>query len=424
MLSDTTLWHPFADMAAVRGKEFVVTRGEGSWIWDDQGQRYLDATAGLWFANVGHGRTEIGEAIAAQLAQIETYPIFNDLANPPALELADRLAKLAPMEDSKVLLTSGGGEGVDTAIKLSRRYWNVRGEDERHWVLSRRNSYHGTNGIGTSIGGIDSNREGFGPLLPSVRFSDHDSLEAVRAAFEELGPERIAAVIAEPVIGAGGVYPPEPGYLEGLAELCRETGALLICDSVICGFGRLGNWFGIERWDVTPDMIVFAKGVTSGYLPLGGVVVSGRVAEPFWNGAGPLRHGPTYSGHSACCAAALANIDLLASDDLYRQGELLERPLIEALAPLQNHPAVAGLRGGVGFLAAVELHPEVLIESGQSLMDVARLSREHGVLVRPLGSCLAVSPPLVASAEQIALIPEAIESALDRILEERPSLAV
>lgn len=425
MVDFTRLWHPFADMATVKGDEFVIERGEGCWLWDREGKRYLDATAGLWFANVGHGRPEIRAAIAAQLERIETYPIFNDLTNEPAAQLAERLAALAPMDDARVFLTGGGGEGIDSAIKLARRYWSAAGEPERHWVISRRHSYHGTNGFGTSIGGIEANRDGIGPLVPGVEFVDHDSLEDVRASFERLGPERIAAVIAEPVIGAGGVYPPPAGYLEGLSEICREHGALLIADAVICGFGRLGNWFGIERWGVRPDMVVFAKGVSSGYLPIGGVVVSGRVADPFWNGAGPFRHGPTYSGHAACCAAALANLDVLAADDLVRRGEELERPLLDALRPLESHPAVAEIRGGVGLLAAVELETEGLgLAPGAATQLAARCSRERGVLVRPLGSAIAVSPPLTVDAEQLALIPEAIGAALDRIGEGSPAVAV
>lgn len=421
MLDFTRLWHPFAEMATVTGEEFVVERGEGCWLWDRDGRRYLDATAGLWFANVGHGRPEIREAVGAQMEKIETYPIFNDLTNEPAARLAERLAGLAPLDDPRVFFTGGGGEAIDTAVKLARRYWNAAGEPGRHIVLSRRNSYHGTNGFGTSIGGIDANRDGIGPLMPGVEFVGHDSLEEVRERFARLGPGRVAAVIAEPVIGAGGVYPPVDGYLEGLAEICREHGALFIVDAVICGFGRLGNWFAIERWDLRPDMIVFAKGVSSGYLPLGGVAVSGRVADPFWNGAGPFRHGPTYSGHAACCAAALANIDLLEADGLVRRGEELERPLLDALKPLEAHPLVAEVRGGVGLLAAValdlggtDLHP------GKATALVAHRSREAGVLVRPLGGAVAVSPPLVIDAEQLALIPGAIEVALDQLRDSAP----
>ena len=221
--------------------------------------------------------------------------------------------------------------------------------------------YHGTHGFGTALGGIPSNRQGFGPLGETIQVR-HDSLEEMEQTFARVGPERVAAVFMEPVIGAGGVYPPAPGYIEGVAELCERTGALLVVDSVICAFGRLGTWFGIERWNVEPAMIVFAKGVTSGYLPLGGVMVSERVAEPFWREpGGPIfRHGSTYAGHPTCCAAALANIELLERDGLLERGREQEQALFDALAPLAEHEFVSEVRGGVGMMAAVELTPEIL----------------------------------------------------------------
>ena len=204
---------------------------------------------------------------------------FFDLANPPVLELAEALAERAPMP-AKVFFASGGSDGIETAAKLARRYWWEVGERDRTVLISRTAAYHGTHGFGTALGGIPSNQVGFGPLNETIQVR-HDSLEAMEQAFARIGPERVAAVFMEPVIGAGGVYPPAPGYIEGVAELCRRTGALLVVDAVICAFGRLGTWFGIERWGVEPDMIVFAKGVTSGYLPLGGVMISERIAEPF-----------------------------------------------------------------------------------------------------------------------------------------------
>jgi len=288
---DSRLWHPFADMGRVRHNELVIERGEDVWVWDSEGNRYLDATASLWYANIGHGRTEIAEAIAEQLSRLEAYSAFGDFASPPALELADALAERAPMP-SRVFLGSGGGDAIDTAAKLARRYFAELQEPERTVLVSRTAGYHGTHGFGTAIAGIPANRDGFGPLL-ETEVVQHDSLEAIHEAVDRVGAARIAAVFVEPVIGAGGVYPPAEGYIEGVAELCRDTGILLVIDAVICGFGRLGTWFGIERWDVQPDMITFAKGVTSGYLPLGGVMVSERVAEPFWRTpGGPGPHCP------------------------------------------------------------------------------------------------------------------------------------
>src|SRR5436305_4732366 len=376
---DSRLWHPFADMGAVRHAELVIERGEDVWVWDSEGKRYLDATASLWYANVGHGRPEIAAAVAEQLAKLEAYSAFGDFANRPALELADALTSRAPMP-SRVFLGSGGGDAIDTAAKLARRYWYELGQQDRTVLVSRTAGYHGTHGFGTALAGIPPNREGFGPQAETIQVP-HDSLEAMDEAIERAGPERIAAVFIEPVIGAGGVYPPVPGYIEGVADLCERSGVLLVIDSVICGFGRLGTWFGVERWGVTPSMIVFAKGVTSGYLPLGGVVISDQVAEPFWRAAGGpvFRHGPTYAGHAACCAAALANIELLERDDLLARGRENERALLDALAPLAGHDEVAEIRGGVGTLAAVELSADLLESDPGAVWRAAVGAREAGV---------------------------------------------
>ena len=402
-------------MASVRHAEFVIERGEDVWIWDREGRRYLDATASLWYANVGHGRREIADAIAEQVARLEAYSTFGDFANERALELAATLADLAPMP-ARVFLVSGGGDAIDTAAKLARQYWSRMGEPDRTILVSRSAGYHGTHGFGTALAGIPANREGFGPQVETVQVS-HDSIEAVHAEFEGVGPHRLAAVFVEPVIGAGGVYPPMPGYLEGLSELCRQTGVLLVVDAVICGFGRLGTWFGIERWRSDPDMIVFAKGVTSGYLPLGGVIVSERVAEPFWTSPGGpvLRHGPTYAGHPTCCAAALANIALLGRERLLQRGRELEGVLFDALAPLAQHEAVAEVRGGTGMLAAVELKSEVLGADPGAVAKVAAAARAEGVIVRTLARGVAVSPPLTASPEHFELIASALDHALNSL---------
>ncbi|MDX6627332.1 MAG: putrescine---pyruvate transaminase [Solirubrobacterales bacterium] len=412
------LWHPFANMAQVAGDEIVIERGEDVWLWDSEGQRYLDASASLWYANIGHGRPEIAAAVARQMNQLEAYFVFSEFANPPALELAERLATLAPVRDPRIFLTSGGGDGIDTAAKLARLYWQQQGQPQKRHILSRTNAYHGTHGIGTSITGIPANRQGYGPLLEHVDQVPHDSVEAMRAAIEALGAENVAAVFAEPVIGAGGVFPPVEGYLEGLAELCRETGVLFVADVVICGFGRLGTWFGVERWDLEPDMTVFAKGVTSGYLPLGGVVVSGEVAAPFWEGGGaPFRHGPTYSGHPACCAAALANLDILENEGLLARGRELETPLLDSLLPLAEHELVSEVRGGTGLMAAVELAPEMR-ERGVDPTAFTRVVRRSGVFVRPLVSAIAISPPLTVTEEHLQQIAAAIHDGLEAVMAE------
>jgi adenosylmethionine-8-amino-7-oxononanoate aminotransferase len=413
----TSFWHPFADMGAVRSAELVVERGEDVWIWDADGRRYFDATASLWYANVGHGRGEIADAVAAQMRTLEAYSHFGDFTSKPAAELCDRLADLAPMHDPKVFLASGGGDGVDSAFKIARRYWSAVGQAGRTHVISRTASYHGTHGFGTAIAGIPANRAGFGPLLEDNTVVPYDSVDALADTIGRLGPERVAAFFCEPVIGAGGVYPPPDGYLEGVAEVCRESGVLFVCDSVICGFGRLGTWFGIERWGVEPDLIVFAKGVTSGYLPLGGVVVSGEVAEPFWSAPGGpvLRHGVTYAGHASCCAAALANLDILEREHLLERGRELEVPLHRTLEELTCHPLVAAARGGVGAMAALELDAALVAEHPTAPMRLAMAAREHGVLVRPLVSAIALSPPLTATEEHLALVGEALFAGLETL---------
>lgn len=415
----TSFWHPFSDMAAVRGKEVIISRGEDVWVWDSSGNRYLDATASLWYANIGHGRAEVAEAVAAQMGRLETYSTFGNFANEPALELADWLTRTAPVPDARVFLTSGGGEAIDTAAKLARRYWSVRGAPERVRLISRTNSYHGTHGYGTAIAGIEANREGWGPLSQDVSLVPYDSVEGLEVELQRVGSERVAAFFMEPVIGAGGVLPPPEGYVEGVAELCREHGVLLIVDSVICAFGRLGTWWGIERWGVETDMVVFAKGVTSGYLPLGGVVVSGEVAEPFWEEPGRLmlRHGPTYSGHATCCAAALANLDILERESLISRGQELEGELLAVLAPLADRAEVAEVRGGLGLLAAVELNAELLKGNPRAVLGVQERVRQAGVLVRPLGTAVAVSPPLTIKSAELEMIGDAFATALDETLE-------
>ena len=419
---ESRLWHPFSDMAAVRGEEFVISRAEDVWVWDTDERRYLDATASLWYTNIGHGREEIVQAVAEQMRRLDAYSTFGDYANEPALELADRLSDLAPMQDAKVFLTSGGGDSIDTAAKLARRYWVTQGEKDRIHLISRTNGYHGTHGYGTDLGGIEANRTGWGPLADNVSYVPYDSIEALRTEIDRIGSWRVAAFFMEPVIGAGGVLLPPEGYIESVSEICREHGILLVVDSVICAFGRLGTWWGIERWDVEPDMIAFAKGATSGYLPLGGLVVSGKVARPFWEESGGhmFRHGPTYAGHPTCCAAALANIDILERDGLLHRGQELEGDLLAVLEPLAKKDTVSEVRGGLGLLGAVEIAPDILEENPKAVVQAQKLVREAGVLVRPLASGIAVSPPLTIDKDGLSLIGEALDSALSGSLEPEP----
>jgi adenosylmethionine-8-amino-7-oxononanoate aminotransferase len=424
MPSDTRLWHPFADMHTVRANEFIIARGEGVYVWDEDGKKYLDGTASLWCVNVGHGRQEIAEAVAAQMRDLATYQTFGVFANRPALDLTERLAALAPLDDPRIFLVSGGGDAIDTAGKLARRYFAAIGQPERTHLISRSQGYHGTHGLGTSIGGIPSNREGVGPLDPDTSIVAWDSLDALAAEIERLGAERVAAVFVEPVIGAGGVLQPPSGYVEGVAALCERTGVLFMCDSVIAAFGRLGTWFGAERFDVRPDLLTFAKGVTSGYLPLGGVVVSAKVAAPFWDdGDAWFRHGPTYAAHPTVCAAAMANLDIIERENLLDRGRELEDEIGTAFAALSDAPLVGEVRTGIGALAAVAFTPEALAEAPDLPVRLFAAGRERGVLVRPLGDGVAFSPALVMTREEVEHTVEVVGDALEAIARDVPSAA-
>ncbi|HEY1479272.1 MAG TPA: aspartate aminotransferase family protein [Gaiellales bacterium] len=407
----TALWHPFADMAAVAGSEVVIARGEGVHVWDEGGTRYLDGASALWYANAGHGRPEIRAAIERQLGELDAFHTFGDLANRPALELADRLAGLAPQPDSKVFLTSGGGDSIETAVKLARRFHSVSGAPGRSHVISRTNGYHGTHGIGTSILGLPY-REGFTPLVEDTSRVAWDDLAALEAEIERVGADRVAAFVFEPVIGSGGVLVAPDGYLSGVQELCRRHGILTIADVVIGGFGRLGDWLGVGRFGLEPDLIVFAKGVTSGVLPLGGAIVAPRVAEPFWSHpGGPIfEHGLTYSGHPVCCAAALANLDVLEQEGLIERTRTRERSFHDRLSRrLAPHALVREVRGGIGLMAAVAL------DAPERASQLQASARAHGLLTRWLPDGVAVAPPLVISDAEIGELVDILAAALDDV---------
>jgi adenosylmethionine-8-amino-7-oxononanoate aminotransferase len=424
---DSALWHPFADMGAVDGSRFVLDRAEGVWIWDTDGRRYLDATAGLWYANLGHGRPEITAAVAAQLERLDAYGIFGPNANRPAIELADRLAALAPAPGARVFLGSGGGDAVEAAAKIARAHFQIAGEPERTHLIGRHHGYHGTHGIGTSIGGIEANISGWGRLLPDVSSVAHDDPDALQAEIDRYGSGRVAAFFCEPVIGAGGVIPPPEGYIEAVAEICARSGVLFVADCVICGFGRLGTWLGIDRWPVEPDLVTLAKGVTSGALPLGALIASERVAAPFFTGspgAPILRHGATYAGHPTCCAAGLAALDIYEREGLIERGRTLEGDLEAALAPLAEHPLVREVRSGLGLLAAVELAEPLRAAAPDAVARLFGTCRDAGVLTRTLATGVAVSPPLTITPEQIAELGAAIGSGLDALEDTLPEGAL
>jgi putrescine aminotransferase len=314
-----------------------------------------------------------------------------------------------------VFLTSGGSDSIDTATKMARRYWQLVGEPDRTVLIRRTKAYHGMHTAGTSLAGIPANAAGHGELIEDVAEVDWDSADALRIAIEEVGTGTVAAFFCEPVIGAGGVFPPPEGYLRAARDICRETGVLFVADEVITGFGRCGDWFASSRWQLEPDIVTFAKGITSGYLPMGGVLAAPRVWQPFWEpGAGLWRHGYTYSGHAAVAAAALANLAIMEREDLLTRALQLEKDLAEALAPLADHPMVSEVRAGTGVLAAVQLDPERAAADPTLAAKVGAGAREAGVFVRPLvDGAVAVSPPLVIQPEDLELLHDGFRAGLD-----------
>jgi len=396
------LWHPFAAMGKVDGHELVLVRGEGCRVWDADGNEYLDATAGLWFANVGHGRGEIADAVSAQLRTLAAHHVFGDQANRPALELADRLAELVPVPDPAFFFGTGGAEAIDTAAKIVRRYWQLLEQPERTVIVSRRHAYHGTNAYGTSLSGIPGVRDGYGTLVADVAEVPHDDADALARTLDGLGG-RAAAFIGEPMIGAGGAIPAPEGYWPAVERICRERDVLLVADEVISGFGRLGRWFGCERYGFTPDVMTCAKGITSGYVPLGAVVASGKVRAPFWEeDAPPFLQGGTYSGHPAACVAAHANLDIIEREGLVERAAALEPVLRGLLEPLAEIEGVAEIRS-VGLAGGVELDADVIAANPAAPAAAAVESRRRGVITRAIrGVALQISPPLVVTEDELA----------------------
>jgi adenosylmethionine-8-amino-7-oxononanoate aminotransferase len=406
-----SLWHPFADMGAVeRDGEFVIVRGDGAYVFDAAGNRYLDATAGLWFTNVGHGRAELADAAARQMRDVAAYSTFGDYATQPTIDLAERLAGIAPVPGSKIFFTSGGSDSVDTAAKLARRYWNEVGQPQRTYVLGRQKAYHGMHYAGTALAGIPGNREGYGDLVPDAATVAWDSADDLRATIERLGPDRVAAFFCEPVIGAGGVYPPPEGYLADVRKVCTEYDVLFVADEVVTGYGRIGgSWFASTRFGLEPDLVTTAKGLTSGYLPMGAVFAAPRVHEPFFRRDAGVwwRHGYTYSGHATAAAVALANLDIIERERLLDEAARLEKSLADALGSLASHEAVVEVRSGCGALAAVQL-----ADAGAA-MGLAKKLRSFGVATRAVGAGgIQISPAFVMTDGEVGEMAAGISSAL------------
>ena len=380
-----------------------IVRGEGSLVFDAEGKDYVDGMANLWLCQVGHGRAEIVDAVTTQMRQIEAYNTFTPFTNGPAARVAEMIVERSPHPDGRTFLGCSGSEAVDTALKLARLVQQRRGAEGRQVVIKRTNGYHGTNFGGTSAQGIAPNREGWGDLVPHFLEVPHDDLEAVASIFAEQG-DRIAAVLTEPLQGAGGVFPPAEGYLEGLHRLCDDNEALLIFDEVICGFGRTGQWFGAQTFGVTPDLITFAKGVTSGYLPLSGVIVSRLVCNELEEDPGfLLRTGYTYSGHQASCAAGMANLQVMTDEGLDRRANHVGEKLREGLSALEADGLIESWRG-MGAVYAAEL--------GRDSIPVRNDILEEGVIVRPIGTSLAICPPLVITDDEVGRIIDTMASAL------------
>ena len=396
------LLHPFSPPVKPEADYLEIVRGEGSLVFDADGKGYVDGIANLWLCQVGHGRTEIIDAVTEQMHRIEVYNTFAPFTNGPAAQVAEMIVERSPHPDGRVFLGCSGSEAVDTALKLARLVQQRRGQEGRQVMIRRTNGYHGTNFGGTSAQGIALNREGWGDLVPHFIEVPHDDLEAAATVFAEHG-ERIAAVLTEPVQGAGGVHPPVDGYLEGLRHLCDDNGALLIFDEVICGFGRTGSWFGAQTFGVTPDLMTFAKGVTSGYQPLSGVTVSLSVCSELEEPGFLLRTGYTYSGHQASCAAGIANIELMEAEGLVDRVDSIGERLRAGLTALEGDGLLESWRG-MGAIYAAEL--------GRDAVPARDKMLEAGVIVRPMGTCLAICPPLVITDDEIGRIIDAMADAL------------
>jgi len=414
----------------------IIVRGEGPYVWDEHGNRYLDGLSGLFCVNVGHGREEIGDAMAAQVRELDFVTNWS-YAHPRAIELATRIADLTPGELNRVFFTSGGSEAVESAIKLARNFHRLQGKGQKHKIVAREVAYHGTSLGALAATGLTALKTPFEPEAPggvhvpntnSYHWPpDRDPLwaaEEIERRIEFEGPETVAAVILEPVQNAGGCIPPPAGYFQRVREICDRDDVLLVSDEVICAWGRLGHWFGCERYDYQPDIVTSAKALTSAYIPMGAMIVSDRVAEPFMEGTAMFAHGFTFAGHPVAAAAALANIEIMEREDLpghvlRNEGEFRQR-----LEGLRDLPIVGDVRGA-GFFCAVELVKNKETKESFSDEESERLLRDFvsGELFRGGLICRAddrgdpvvqLSPPLICDTEQF----DEIESVLRRVLSE------
>jgi putrescine aminotransferase len=433
--------HPFTDFQALAKKgSRVIERADNIWLWDTDGKRILDAMSGLWCVNVGYGQQALVEAATAQMQKLPFYNAFFQTATPPAIELAELLAEVTPPQFQHVFFSGSGSEGNDTVVRMVRRYWDVLGQPERQIVISRHNAYHGSTMAGASLGGMSGMHAQGGLPIPGIVHIEQpywwqhgrphgltrEEFGRVAARWleekiEAIGAHRIAAFIGEPVQGAGGVIIPPASYWPEVQRICRHHGILLVTDEVITGFGRTGRWFGCETMGVQPDLMTFAKGVTSGYVPLGGVMVGERVAKVLIERGGEFNHGYTYSGHPVACAVALANIRLIREQRLVEHVHDDVGPyLAECYETLKDHPLV-GDAETCGLMGALLLVRDKA--SGAAFderIEIGMVCRGHcfreGLIMRAVGDRMIVAPPLVIGRAQIDEMMALIRRCLDLTL--------
>ena len=434
--------HPATDHKALAEKGArIIVRGDGIYVWDSEGQKILDGMSGLWCVNVGYGRRELAEAAYQQLLQLPYYNSFFNTSNVPAIELAGKLAQIAPAGFKHVFFTGSGSEGSDTVVRLVRRYWDLHGQPQRKTIISRWNAYHGSTVAGASLGGMKGmHAQGDLPIPNIVHIdqpyhfqhlldggamsADEFGLACARQLEDkilELGADRVAAFIGEPVQGAGGVIIPPSTYWPEIQRICDKHGILLVSDEVICGFGRTGHWFGCETMGFQPDLMTFAKGVTSGYIPLGGVMVGDRVAKVLIEQGGEFEHGYTYSGHPVACAVALANIQIIQDQHLVTHVHDDVGPhLAQAYALLAEHPLV-GAAETCGLMGALLLvKDKAKLTPFDAAVGIGMVCRGHcfanGLIMRAVGNRMIIAPPLVITRSQIDEMVALIRRCLDLTL--------
>jgi putrescine aminotransferase len=435
--------HPFTDSKALASEGArVMVKGKGIYVWDSEGKRLLDGMSGLWCMNVGYGRKSIADAVYAQMQQLPFYNSFFQTTNVPAVQLAAKLVELSPPQFNHVFFTGSGSEGNDTIVRMTRRYWDLQGCPDRHVIISRHNAYHGSTMAGASLGGMSGMHAQGGLPIPGIvhigqpyyleggqgKTPEEFGIEAaswLEKKILEVGADKVAAFIGEPVQGAGGVIIPPSTYWPEIQRICEKYGILLIADEVICGFGRLGHWFGSEYFGIKPDLMTFAKGVTSGYVPLGGVLVGDRVADALIEKGGEFNHGFTYSGHPVACAAALENIRILQEEKLVDKVREDTGPYLkQKFEALGDHPLV-GVAESCGFVAGLTLVRKKAANAHDcvpfdSTLDVGMICRGHmfnnGMIMRAVGDRMIIAPPLVMTHAEIDEMTDLIRSCLDATL--------